>query len=370
MFKRITALLMVTILVCMTVSYTSEAKQNDVFERQDKSIMEYEKLKKSLEKESDLDYYGGCYIDDYGDLVVLVTDSKKEKIDKVKKTTENDQIKTRKVKYSYLELESIIRFVNENHEKLKDDNVEIMSVTDDVINNRVIIGIKNIDKKSVTNFKKYIKSDAIVFVEENEVEKSESYNVKGGVEIDNKTLGRSATLGFCATRQKYLGYGQYETVEGFVTASHGKWNVGDTIKLDGNSDKFGEIELQVLSANCDATFIEKTSSNAVLTDDVSYTDIDSVHMSSLPVGTYVTIYASQQGTNTGRILSTSASRTFDVGWAYDLVKCDYSAIGGDSGAPVMYGKQLLGIHKGGTTAEYFTKYSQVQGSLQCTPLFN
>jgi len=368
--KRLLIFVLITIVTFGCLKGNIKANQETRLINQEKSLKEYNKLINNISEEDLGEDFGGCYIDDSGNLVVLITSENAIIVNKFKKLTENNSLKTKEVKYSYGHLKKVIDYLNENHEKLFNQGIEIYSVKDDVINNQVIVGLKSFDKEIEKELKKILKTDAIVLVLDDKLVSTEAYNVAGGTKISNSTLARSATLGFCASRQKYLGYGQYKTIYGFVTATHGKWSVGNNINISGNSDLFGKLELQVISGNCDATFVEKSSSLAVLTDDVSYTDIDSVHMSSLPVGTYVTAYAPNQGVNTGKILSTSASCTFDVGYAYDLVQCDYKAIPGDSGAPIMYGKQLLGIHKGGDTTEYFTKYNQIQGSLQCTPIFN
>jgi len=52
---------------------------------------------------------------------------------------------------------------------------------------------------------------------------------------------------------------------------------------------------------------------------------------------------------------------------YESVQCDYNTVSGNSGAPIMYGSKLLGIHVGGPTSEeYFCKYSVIRSYLGIT----
>jgi len=376
MKRIITTLLIVTMII--TFNFSTIAAEDNSFENilknQENSIKEYNKLMEKLEKENGEkkekpEYFGGCYIDNDGELVVLLIDDTKENIKMIKETTDNEKIRIKKVKYSYNEIYDTIDLINKSYRTIIDNGIEIISVKDDVINNKIIVGIKNLSAESEKKFRKLFKGNIFEFVED-EIVQDEATDIDGGHEI--KSGSNYSTVGFCATREKYLGYGQYETIEGFVSTAHGLTTVGANVYyVDySTSSRIGQVELSVLASNCDAAFVE-TNSNAILTDDVTYTDIDSVHMSCLPVGTYVTAHCMvNQGINTGKILSQSASDTFPSGWAYDLVEADYSADPGDSGSPIMYGKQLLGIHKGGNGPEYFVKYSRISGSLNCTPIFN
>ena len=118
------------------------------------SASAYSALKKKLSKKD----YGGMYLDESTVVVMSVDDEKVQKyIDEVKK--DFSQITLKHCKYSVKELESIYNYLGD-----KMDYYEIMGLSTDVMNNRILVQMEKSNKK----LEKYIDSlenSDIIYIE-------------------------------------------------------------------------------------------------------------------------------------------------------------------------------------------------------------
>ena len=234
----------------------------EFLKEQEKSLKEYDKMIKGLEIEMkeleklnkvSPDYYGGCYLNDDGKLVINLVDDSKVKKEKYRDLTGNENIIIKKVDYSENDIVTMIYHVWEYEAILAEEGVDIIKVGDDLFNNKVIVGIKEINKEKIKKFEKYLQSDMIVY--ENAVpSKKESSTLKGGYEFHEVSDG-NATISFCATRSYYIGGGVYGTQNGFVTAGHAADTIGARTILNINNDYMGTTRVTYNNQQVDAAFV-------------------------------------------------------------------------------------------------------------------
>lgn len=168
------------------------------------------------------DNYGGAYIDDSGELVVLLVENDTSDVARIQQDTGNSGIKTESCEYSYNDLVLVITTINENLDYLSNNGIYITEMYEDVYDNRVKIGVLDLSSEKENLIRKIINLPCMEFFCADKCSVPTAITVEGGDEIvgyDNQ----SSTLGFGATRNG---------VEGFVVAGHHGDQIGELLRCD------------------------------------------------------------------------------------------------------------------------------------------
>lgn len=342
---------------------TAGAEQSTLFESEEvtkiyatnhsNSIETYFAVKDELLTKNNT--YGGCYIDDNGNLNVWYTEGIKEYknliADDVK---QNQSIIYRKASYTYDELEATNNLLFNSMEEL---GIEILSI--DEFNNRiqVVMSSKNYSEQAVIDC--VGNPDMLTFdcITSNPVDDA-TYTIRNGSKLTNSKGYYSMAVG--AVRN-----GKY----GFITAGH-CGTVGDSASYNGMH--MGTFRARVYGPNADVAFIERSSATHtyratnLFTDGTGYTLGTLNYVSGgFPSGTAVTKYGATTGKTTGKIKSTSVSYTINDTKFKKLVSATYSADSGDSGGAVKVDVNVgglgytycAGIHKGRYTTFWGNTYA-------------
>lgn len=350
-----------------------EDSGNDVMGNEEESNQIYSKMMSNMEDAEEYpDCYAGAYIDDAGELVVLVTDLSSETEKEIEKIAENDDFKLETVDVSYNDLLEIQAYITDYYEnnyqnsaiegvnELLDSYVEIWI---DDMENRVVVNIEDLTDEKVATFKEYITDDENVVLENSDTIEYDATAWKLGRAIYRykSTSGSTVYSSKYSTgfRCKYLvSSGIY--YYGFVTSAHGGNTVGKVIYANGAcSTSLGKIVARKYSGSVDAAFVRLTNSNYSISNQVLYKNSSgdtggktlntSYHMEYATVGS--TIYKSGAATylTSGEVISSSCSITVDGTTFTHIIKTDYKSAGGDSGG-VVYVKYndkywAVGIHE-------------------------
>jgi len=173
--------------------------------------------------------------------------------------------------------------------------------------------------------------------------------LKGGVQYGPS----GCSTGFAAT---------YQGNSGFLTAGHcDDGNAGDDAKQPISGSVIGTIQKETFWGNtkCDCGFISVTGSM----DDGIF-DLSDPNTTASPFnGMSVTMSGVTSGIKNGSITDDNYDVYYSAQgiWLKESVKANYGSDGGDSGAPVVSGSSLVGIHSGnaGSLISYFTNVNNV-----------
>lgn len=165
---------------------------------------------KSVSRGTEIEYpswYGGCFVNEDGQLVILTTNVSEASITHIPNTIFKECL------YSYSKLTSIVDSIRESaniHADFLRDNVSIFGIESQ--DNIVSVGLKNFTPQTITAFKQKICSHpAIKFVECGEIQFTSTTMTAGG-EIKNKSKGTAASMGYRARTN--------DGKIGIVTAGH------------------------------------------------------------------------------------------------------------------------------------------------------
>lgn len=399
--KLILVLLILPMLLCLPF-FVNAAEQNkntliisNQFEsaKQNNKIIEsFKKTIMSKRKTYDLENielsfpnsYGGSYLDNDGRLVVLVNGNDDNFKQKLKSVTLNDNLQFKKAEYSYSELTELINQIISYQEAYYksstltssyDIATDIIDCKLDDINNRVVVGIKNLNDNKKQLFKKNISnSDALILqnqnatptisgndtiLEDTVTDKLYEYSnrilstsivLQPGMGIHSNN-GREYSVGFPVRRTISTGY-QY----GFVTAGH-FMSVGNNL-FDAETlvHNCARVRLQKLGGKYDVSFAELANS-AACSNTISNTAYSLVpnneEIDNPVVGKLVYLYG-RNTRSSGKILSTNyAYYNRETGTSFNgMIQTDYRCLDGDSGGLVAssdsnnYTKIQEGIHSG------------------------
>lgn len=288
------------------------------------SFNEQEKARISGEQIYD-DNFGGAYIDDEGELVVLLVEEEPSDVNQIKLAANAEVLQTQDCEYSYNELLYVINNINDNLEYLYENGIIISEMYEDVYENRVYIGVDELtdDKRDVIRnivdsgcmyiYNKYLQSEEMAGVD-----------VKGGMEISS-SLG-SSTVGFCAKRNG---------VEGFVVAGHAVGSAGDTVYV--SNTQLGTVVATAYynNSNADAAFVRKsTNVNTIemihgykcryVATDIAY----------YPVGTRVYKFGKTTQQTQGEVLNNYYTSYASNLYFTNQTTTSFKVEPGDSGGPV------------------------------------
>ncbi|MDL2218647.1 S1 family peptidase [Christensenellaceae bacterium OttesenSCG-928-M15] len=313
---------------------------------------------------SDLDakfpeFYGGCYIDENKDLIILVTDISEEIREYFSRLIDMNNVILKKVQYSYSEL------LNE-HDKItsavlrqsKNQFVEaIAGVGISMQQNAVALYIvpETADtlkkaRASVTSF------PGVVTIEAEGKDKTTAAIYPG-----DRMAFRSA--GFWAYRNGVLG---------LVTCGHNT-SQGETIYQGTGATAFGTAEKVVFSGTCDASFVKRTNSSFTPSRSVSghgFSLHPSGYISILAVGANVYSRGYITGAKSGTVKDNNYTASYGI---RSLILTDVTAGLGDSGGVVAASgnsstRYITGIISGrsGANKMIYCRYDIIKSNLGIT----
>ncbi|MDE7425281.1 MAG: S1 family peptidase [Lachnospiraceae bacterium] len=360
-----------------------ETTQEDYEENQfsqGKALENYNQVQMIVENNKKVEkVYSGSYINDDGELVVLMEENCNEQLSE-KIESIDDSIQIEYVDYTWDELEKVKGIIAEYMQSDSKEKLNFVKASYvDEIKNCVVVNILDLTDEKIALFKKYIIDDERIEFENFEEEKiyEESFAMHGGRAIyitTNGNIGRGS-LGFRAKRTTSNGI-QY----GFVTAGHVGKSVGLKIYADSSCTKqIGVVRKRKYSGSVDAAFVEVTDSACAIGNKVLYSDSKG-KMEGVTLNTDVgdpvtnqTVYKSGSSTylTSGKVTSTSFDGYVGNTYFTDLAKAAYKSASGDSGGtiyepfiPMNDPYTTVGIHK--ASGGVFVKAKNIIESLGIT----
>ena len=292
-----------------------QEKDELFMERQGESLTTYFAVKDELSE--DKETYGGVYIDDNGDLNIMIVNSSPVELQETASAENNRYVKDYQnivadqrsedqnivyhlVNYSLDYLKSVQNTLMNNS-----DEFEILSSYIDESQNTIVVGYSSdtFNKQNVLDF--VGENEMIVFTEVDEPQLDSS-----NLTLRNGTGVRSDSSDFTIACGAKLG-NDY----GFITAGH----CGDVgTRVYYKTEYIGTITKSVFAGNTDAAFIKRSSastkSTTEFTDGTAYKAGMSNYgngalnvIGSWPTGTSVVAYGSKTVKSSGQIKSTSYS---------------------------------------------------------------
>lgn len=351
---------------------TIENKSNS--EKMDeKSISEYTKnlnssfeffsVTRALISETYPDYYGGCFIDDNRNIVVLSKEDNGEvRQDLIQRIGTNNFL-IRKCTYSYNELKEAYRQIQNYW--LNDVNDEICNRTTLVcfgvndVTNTVEINLLNCSDENIQLFRDNILNSPMVSFAKAHGEIEITMDINPAAEI--RSQGYAASVAYRAMKSG----GKY----GFVTAGHFV-SVGDTVKI-GTTPVAVCKNSKYSNGTIDAAWCEAINghSPSYITKN-TFTELSRQTVATPGVKTYVYMEGFKSNFQRGQVQRVDISGKYKIknaaGVEIDsykiihLVEATYPCQKGDSGGVVYMEDNtntIAGVHSGGGNALSSTQYA-------------
>jgi hypothetical protein len=310
--------------------------------------------------------YGGCYIDEEGELHVYITTDFVQTQNDFKTVIGMDGVKYEKCLYSRNELMNLKRQISEYILQNQDAAISknINHVAYSAKRNRVIVGLRDYSDANVNAFKSLIvNSPAIEFIQANTVEVEQSNDIASGQEIVGtyvSTIERnSGSVGYKA---------YYGSSLGFVTACH-VVETGDTVSLPTDwSTNIAVSEIAMHYGTVDASFCKMSSGWNMLLNVYGETFNPIVPFEGVTVeGAYVKKYG-YNGYTDGWVVDESYDANISGVYMMDLAKATYASAGGDSGGLILSGDNgyVMGIHQSGGNLANYCKVGNINYMLGLT----
>ena len=236
------------------------------------AISDNQKIMKAVELENQrtneksyVDYYGGSYINESGNLVIQLCDATEAEQQELQKIT-SDNVAFEEVANSYesltdkmerssillaeLEEKNATGELSETQKKLADN---IVGMGTKVEENKNVVYMVDISEEMQAAYFEYFGDESVIF-EQSQPIKSSATLMPQGSEILILSTGMGASLG---TRMEYLrNNGKY--VKGFMTAGHAAKAYGDNVlfvKANGRQVSIGYVIKRQFSGSVDAAFV-------------------------------------------------------------------------------------------------------------------
>ena len=337
------------------------------------------------------DYYGGCFINDQKQLVVLTTNESGQV--QMMSMANADNLVFKTCEYSYNYLNQVMDELNDYQAKNDNDisnNFLLYYLSES--QNAVIVEMQECYPSKIDEFKRNVSdSPAIQFkqatskpIDLGAFEESQNtetstratslyagYPIIGTVRLDNKTYTGSASIGYRVS---------CDNAKGFITAGHAV-SLGQEVKAD--DEKIGVCDLYDYKdgGTVDAAFV-KVDDSSMLTNKFGTTgsniSTEIAAESLLVEGAKIVKFGGNTSYSEGEILSTNVAVTtelpnntkrrvtFHISTTLDAEK-------GDSGGPVLTrsGYKLVGILKArteldnGTIVTALTRASEIKKKFYC-----
>ncbi len=352
-----------------------------------KAVKKYHKIQKKInETDGKMKCYGGCYINDNNDVVVMTDNKKKIKEEGILA----DHFVT--CDYSYDELQKAYDDLNEMMDKysllyqkakLSKEEVSILNnicgFFISVKDNRIIVSLLDIeDKKTKEIIETYVKKTNILKFEKSGRTKENTTNLKLGRYVYIYPGNGGSVFSVSIGIKAYYINSNGDKVHGFITAGHGSKKVGNFVYASTNvsQKEIGKVVKRKWSGDVDAAFVKITNDNYSVSRTVYYSNAKGNKTGGVTIKknlyTYLyegaigeTIYKAGGTTylTKGKLISNSATESYGGVVIKNMYKASYKSGKGDSGGVVYYhdedGYQYLGIHVASGDYSYAVKWQNI-----------
>ena len=347
--------------LCITTNATVDTMSAKI-EKQKDSIKAYQEIEKAIKSKSDksLSKYAGAYIDDNGNLNILIAGKNNDDIDTFGKSAKLNTVIYHDAVLTINELLNLKNSIDNSVENLRNKGIIITECVLNEEENCIYLYVENLDQQKIDILKDTFNSDAIVIKNSNDVIQP-CYSLNAPGHFIDFFSGSTSLFG--------------GTLTFWAKDSNGNPGVvafGHSMKV-GYITYFGTVDKVAFSGKCDASFIKQTNSNATPSAKIYFdtaSRISNVVFSTMPQGTSVAVArGTSQSYSWDSITSTSASGLVGTTWITDMYTTNNSLTAGDSGSPLLYQAStfaygLLGQASGvGLSGSYFVKFSNVYSGL-------
>lgn len=330
-----------------------------------KSTTEFDNLMKNFEVNGEgyPSYYGGSYMTDDGDLVVLLTDESREIATEIQNYTQSTDVTIQYVDISLNQLKAVQesygdKYVNLYAQKditalFSDDERELLEDLSgtyiDQADNELVVKIRDITDEKIAICKRIFGEEPYIRYE------------KGGINVLNATEWRPGRYIYTTAQEPFsTGFRARYTdsngnsFNGFVTAGHGcsATNVIYRAQSLSSSNILGICKVSKNSGKVDAAFVAISDANYTPSNTLSYPN-DGSTLRTLASTSYATSVADNEWvykcggrtySTVGKVINNAASFYLGVNIT-DLYQTNVLCLGGDSGgcAYVIRNGQCLAI---------------------------
>lgn len=330
--------------------------------KEEESCHSYDELMKSIQ-DDESEYslpgdYGGCYIDDNGELNVLICSKENSVKNKYKDLIANENIKIKEVKYSKKYLNGFMDVINAYLLQHTDSQIkeEIDSVYLLEGENKIVVELNELNEDKVNMFKKEIcESEAIDFINSNG-RATDTQTVTAGYSLSNSTVGYRA---------------RRNGVNGIVISGHAT-SVNAAVRSAGGV-AFARTTVRRYSGSVDAAWCSITNVNYVPSNTIARSNgfTLSTAVTVPAVGTTLIKSGKTSGLTAGQIQSTNATNIVGGVTFTGLISAVITNVPGDSGGIAFINtgssRPTVGIVKGNQgNHAYFVKASQINSAFGLT----
>ena len=278
-------------------------------------------------------FYGGCYLDDFGKLVILLTEFTAENKQTICSIIGSQEVSFKKADYPYEHLKAAYRKTLALFGESFKDNDDVAYLTKNIseayideMNNRFVIGVISDTDGCLSIACNYINDEGLLLIE-----KSGPIHASTSINPGAELVVASTYLYSAGFRCKYTKNGA--TKYGLVTAAHSN-SIGDTVQKSNQS--IGSISLRQFSGTVDASVVELNSNSSMTctTEYGHHTLVGNHYITSIVTNTL--IYKDGRTTyhTSGYVKSSSCLCLYDGVLFSDYIRADYSGDSGDSGGLV------------------------------------
>lgn len=263
------------------------------------------------------------------------------------------------VKYSVEELNNLQEKIDEHYEILLLEGIQLLYTSRNIPQERIEVGVFPYNSHTIKRLEELFNSDMLIVKESSPLENTSrtAYTrpVLGGLVLTNQSRSGSR----CTSAFSFIKNGAHN----ILTAGH-CGTVNDSIAQGGSSYFIGGISERRFSGNVDAALISTNSSfttNNIYRTSTVISSITTVQgrtqdrvgdtvCSSLGISNRVAC---------GTILDTNFSAYYPDATVRNTRTVDFLVEPGDSGSPVFFGSQAIGIISGRNTTGGFSIYGHI-----------
>lgn len=342
--------------------YTDVGIQESACEAYDE-LMNSFPLSRSTGEKIYPDYYGGSYINDFGQLVIYVTDMANTPA--VLSDIDSSTVVYQQCDYSYSELNELMDILNCYKLQNPDDsiarNFNHYALLD--AENRIVVDLDDYSETRIQEFKDHVSSsDAILFVKAEAP--MEQYALQPGEKISSHaydTYYYTGSIGYRAERNG---------IKGLVTAGH-VIGANKTLYQGVGEKVIGKCLVSNVGGSYDAAFCEITDTSTLSNTLYGTSNVLSTAISEPGVGTLVNKIGAATQHTYGKITSINATVSYiDGPTLTNMTEVELYSEKGDSGG-IFYSyvsstntRYTLGILTGGnSTTTSYSKANEINKGL-------
>ena len=313
------------------------------------------------------DYFGGAYLDDLGQLVILTTDISVSTTNKMRSAT-SDNVIILPCSVSLNEMFDTMDRLSSCCDWLNEQGIKVSSFRDDILSGKVIVSVFDLTDEKEMAIQNVVSCNYLEFENADvNCKENAATTIKAGENVYRIGADdyHSSTVGFAAT---------CNGLNGFVTTGHTFPKYNDKVYY-GNNLSIGAVWKVSFHNNmtADASFILTDSPTAAVSQVVNGYRIASATTQEVPINTPVYMYGVASKLTSGKFISYRIGGELDIsGYKFDeFAVASYPSQDGDSGAPVLIyngasNYSLLGIHSASASMSYFTPYKNIVEALGVT----